>query len=460
MRRRGSLFVVLLFLLSACSGSDDTMTTASSPPSDGPSDGAPPPSSPPPSQPPPSNPPPPSPPASTSGPWPVADLTIYDSAHGLTGTVLDAAPDEAQNIWVATPDALVLLRPGQTTFTRYTAADGLHIVPFVDPAGQSTFSHITAVAGGHANEVFVGYKGFEGVIPPPAPPSCCVPNADFSDPRWSLGQADKVLLQPDGSLQVRHYEFRCDISFNCWENRSTRRMVFAHSGAAAGHLFVGMDHGVVHVFNDTFGDHIHVETWYHTPNQSFPTLKIGEQYGLFVLPTGELLSGGAYGVGLQSWNPDPRAWVQGRFVWAFTTYGPAEPFNSGPHSLDVTAGYREDNRGVAMTPDGTFWFASLTQGLASTKPGVLDDNGDFVLTYRDVPGLPASGLVDLAADPDGTLWIVDNSGRLLRFDPVSRNVRVWQGVSGARRVVVDTTVTPRAVYVAMGNNGLAVIRAP
>jgi hypothetical protein len=36
---------------------------------------------------------------------------------------------------------------------------------------------------------------------------------------------------------------------------------------------------------------------------------------------------------------------------------------------------------------------------------------------------------------------------------------VWPGVSNVRRVVMDTTVTPRALYVSMGNQGLAVIRA-
>lgn len=458
MNGRTIVALGLLCILSACSGSDTSPVTSASQPAPT-QEGNPPPTQPPPTEPTPPSTPPPPPATNPAGPWPLADLTVYSTAQGLVGNVLDAGTDDAQNLWVATPDSLFLLQPGETMFRRFTAADGLHIAPFIDPNGQPTFSYITALAGGGANEVFVGYRGYEGVIPPPAPPSCCVPNADFSDPRWSLGQADKVTLGTDGRLQTRHYEFRCDVSLNCWENRSTRRMVYAHSGAAAGHLFVGLDHGVTHVFNDTFGDHIHVATWYHYPDQSWATLKIGEQYGLFVLPSGELLSGGAYGVGLQEWNPDPRAWVQGRFLWAFTTYGPAEPFNSGPHSLDVAAGYREDQRGVAMTPDGTFWFASLTHGLASTKPGVYDTNGDFVITYRNVPGLPASGLIDLAADPDGRLWIIDNTGRLLRFDPATRSAQVWPGVSGARRVVMDTTVTPRAVYVSMGNNGLAVIRA-
>jgi hypothetical protein len=57
------------------------------------------------------------------------------------------------------------------------------------------------------------------------------------------------------------------------------------------------------------------------------------------------------------------------------------------------------------------------------------------------------------------LWIVDNGGRLLRFNPSNSSVQVWPGVSNVRRVVVDPTVTPRAVYVSMGGQGLAVIRA-
>ena len=429
MDRRSSTVWVLFLVLSACSGSDSPSTSTSPSPAPSPS------------------------------PVPVMDLTTYGSDQGLTGTVIDASPDDNQNIWVATPEALYVLQPGQTTFKRFTAADGLHIQSFTAPNGQPAVTTITAMAGGRANEVFVGYRGYEGEIPPPAPPSCCVPNADFSDPRWALGQADKVTLNPDGTIQIRRYLFLCDVSFNCWEERSARRMTFAHQGLATGHLFIGFDHGVAHVFNDIFGDHIHVITSYHFPDILRPVQKQGEQYGLFVLPSGDLLSGGAYGVGLQQWNADPRAWVNGRFLWAFTTYGTAEPYNNGPHSLDVPAGYREDQRGVAMTSDGTAWFASLTQGLASYNDRTAGGNFDRIQTYTTVPGLPSSGLMDIAADPDGTLWIVDRNGRLLRFTPSTQAVQVWPGISGALRVVMDTTVTPRAVYVAMGTNGLAVIRA-
>lgn len=442
-----AVLCALLFVLGACSGSDNPPAASTTPTSDQPSTS-------PPGQTPPTttNPPPTS---GAAGPWPVTDLQVYAAGQSLTGTVIDASPDDAQNIWAVTSDALYVLRPGQTAFRRYTAADGLHVQTYTDPAtGQVTVSDITAMAGGHANEVFVGYRGFEGEVPPPAPPRCCVAFANFSDPRFHLGQADKITLNADGSIAVRRYEFLCDVTTNCWEEASARRMVFGHNGTAAGHLFIGFDHGVTHVVNDTWGDHIHVETQWHFPDGS-TTLKQGEQYGLALFPNGDLLSAGGYGVGRQPWNPDPKAWVLLNFVWAMTSNGPAEPYNTGPHSLDVPSEYRENNRGAAITPDGTSWWVSPITGLFSYT------SGDFSNTvrYTGVAGLPTSGLMDIAADPDGTLWIVDNGGRLLRFNPSNTSVQAWPGVSNVRRVVVDPTVTPRAVYVSMGSQGLAVIRA-
>ena len=440
-----AVLCALLCVLSACGGSDNTPAASTTPTSDQPSTS-------PPGQTPATNPPPTS---GAAGPWPVTDLKVYAAGQNLSGTVIDASPDDAQNIWAVTSDALYVLRPGQTTFKRYTAADGLHVQTYTDPAtGQVTVSDITSMAGGHGNEVFVGYRGFEGEIPPPAPPRCCVAFADFSDPRFHLGQADKVTLNADGSIAVRRYEFLCDATVNCWEEASARRMVFGHNGTAAGHLFIGFDHGVTHVVNDTWGDHIHVETTWHFPDGSV-TIKQGEQYGLAIFPNGDLLTAGGYGAGRQLWNADPKAWVLNGFVWAMTTNGPAEPYNTGPHTLDVPSDYRENNRGAAITPDGTSWWVSANTGLSSYS------SGDFSNTihYMSVPGLPTSGLMDIAADPDGTLWIVDNGGRLLRFNPSSMSVQVWPGVSNVRRVVVDTTVTPRAVYVSMGSQGLAVIRA-
>lgn len=468
MLKRGGVVWILLCFLTSCSGGDDPPSTASSsqPTQDAPAQQPSPSPTPAPStspatspeNPPPSTPPAPTPTITPAGPWPVMDLAIYSSSQGLIGEVIDAGPDDAQNMWVATPDSLYVLQPGRTAFRRLTAADGLHVQTFTDEFGRQTVSSITALAGGRANEVFVGYRGYEEEIPPPAPPRCCVPNADFSDPRWAMGQGDKVTMNPDGTIQIRRYLFLCDNNANCWEERSVRRMIFGHSGTAAGHLFVGFDHGITHVFNDTFGDHTHVQTIWHYPDGR-NVQRMGEQYGLALFPNGNVLTAGAYGVGMQPWNPDPKAWVDGSFVWAFTTSGPAESYNTGPHSLVVPSGYREDNRGAAVSPDGTAWWVGLLTGLSSYNHTVARGNHSFIRTWNQVPGLPTSGLIDIAADPDGTLWIVDNSGRLLRFNPTTATVQVWPGVSSVRRIVMDTTVIPRALYVSMGTNGLAVIRA-
>jgi hypothetical protein len=366
-----------------------------------------------------------------AGPWPESALVVYPTP----GPLIDGGPDDAQNIWAVGPDALYLLQPGHTAFRRYTAADGLHITPFVDPSGNSTISFITAVAGGGADEVFVGYYGYESTDP-------------FADieAQKELGNADKILLRADGTLDITRYFFRCDYQRStCWEDRSVRRMLYAHDGPAAGHLFLGFNHGVSHVFADSWGDHIHVEVWYHNSDGTV-TEKIGEWFALALTSDGDLWTGGRYAAGLQPWNPTPHAWVDGRYTFAFTV-------DSSDHLLNQPTGYREDERGAAVTPDGTVWLASFG-GLASWNPNAANGNYNQIRRWPGVGG----ELADIAADPDGTLWIVGLDERFVRFDPATGTVTPWPGISGARRVIVDRSVTPRAVYVSM-DSGLAVIRA-
>src|SRR5678815_5662148 len=101
------LAVCALFcLLAACGGSDSSPPTTASSPS---------------SSPPPGQPPAPPPSGGAAGPWPVADITTYNATQSLMGSIIDASPDDAQNIWAVTPDSLYVLPPGQTTFRRYTA---------------------------------------------------------------------------------------------------------------------------------------------------------------------------------------------------------------------------------------------------------------------------------------------------------------------------------------------------
>jgi hypothetical protein len=84
------------------------------------------------------------------------DMAIYNSSQGLIGDVIDAATDDAQNLWVATPESLYVLQPGKAAFRRLTAADGLHVQIFTDPFGRQAVSHITALACGCANEGLSG----------------------------------------------------------------------------------------------------------------------------------------------------------------------------------------------------------------------------------------------------------------------------------------------------------------
>jgi hypothetical protein len=261
-----------------------------------------------------------------------------------------------------------------------------------------------------------------------------------------LGNGDRVAVDGSNHLTITRYLFRCDYEWanGCWENRSPRRIMFQHMGVAAGHSFWGFNHGVSHVFNDTFGDHVHPEVWYQFDGGM--TEKIGEFYGIAILPTGDVWMAGRYAVGLQPFNPQPHFdWVNGRFIYAFTT-------DTSDHSLNTQVGYTENNRGAAVTPDGVLWLARLGGGLVSWDP--KSNNYNAIRRWSQVP----ANLLDVQADPDGTLWLVDQGGTLYRFTPGTGALATWPGVGGVTRIYVDTMVSPRAVYVSM-SSGLAVIRA-
>ncbi|HEX6835832.1 MAG TPA: hypothetical protein VF334_04630 [Polyangia bacterium] len=383
------------------------------------------------------------------GPWPLDDLKIYGAADGLGGGLVDANPDDAQNIWAANGETLYVLRPGSTTFQAFTAADGLHIGPFTDPSGSANETRITAIAGGAAGQVYVGYYGYESE------------NA-YADPVAvrPLGNGDDVKLAATGKLSIARLLFQCDAErYNgCWENRSPRRIIYSHDGVAAGHSWWGMNHGVTHVLGDDFGDHVHPEIFRTPPSGTTGEMKLGEFYGIAPDAKGNLWMAGRYGVGLQPWDPKPHGpdagndeWVSGHFIFAFTT-DTSDHIVGEANGPWVPAGYTENNRGAAVGPDGKLWLARLGGGLVSFDPAT--GNPANIQRYSQVP----SDLLDVQADPDGTVWLVNSSGALLRFDPRSGVLQTWPGVGGVTRIYVDTMVTPRAVYVSM-SAGLAVIRA-
>jgi hypothetical protein len=352
---------------------------------------------------------------------PLPLMEFLGGAAGLGTPVVDASPDESGNLWVVTPDALYIRRAGQTDFRRYTNADGLHI-----------YSYITAVQGGAQDEGWVGLEGHD------APD----PNLDPLNIKVE-GHAEHVHLQPDGTITSLHYaELHTDVSANYWENPSARRLLYAHDGAAAGHLFMGMNHGIDHVFNDTWGDHIHVEVYFPDGSGAY-----GEWYGLAVLPDGTLWTCGRMACGLVRWNPSAQAWVNAGYEYAFTVF-------TADHGLMVPMAYREDHVGVAVATDGTVYMLSRDFGLATWLPIAGHYNyGDIRRTT--VPNLGTG--VDIVADPDGSLWIADQA-QVLRYDPASGGATHFDlPSSDIRRLYMDTHAHPRTLYVSTGD-GVAIYR--
>jgi hypothetical protein len=350
----------------------------------------------------------------------------WGSADGLRGPILDVSADEAGNLWAISADTLFLLTPTASRFVAFGNAEGLHVEHFTAFDGSSQVTSLTAIAGGAANQVFVGYLGYESPDP----------TVDTLAQR-ALGNADRVSYDPtSGRIQVVRYQLHCTYdSAHCWENRSVRRLVYAHSGAAAGHLFLGGNHGADHLRDDAIGDHVHPETQWVMGAQRQEHL--GEQRGIAVADDGGLWVASRYGVGQMNWNPDPVGWVSARFRIAFSTY-------TADHALDEPWGYTEDNRGAAVASDDTVWLASHNHGLTSWNPHT---SMSTMKHWATTGGLPASGLADVAADADGSVWLVLDSGALLHFLPSTGTVMTTT-ITDARRVVLDRRSTPRALYVA------------
>jgi hypothetical protein len=161
-------------------------------------------------------------------PWGGEGLTFQGASVGLDDALVDVSSDEGQDLWAVSSTALYVRRPGDARFHRYTNTDGLHIS-----------SAVTAVAGGGAGE---GWVGLEGYI-----------DNDTSDDTLDqkrLGKAEHVTLHPDGTITSLHYaDMHNDVSANYYETRSARRLLYSHAGPSAGHLFLGSNHGVTHVFH-------------------------------------------------------------------------------------------------------------------------------------------------------------------------------------------------------------------
>ncbi len=136
--------------------------------------------------------------------------TFYGPQNGGPHDVYQVTADEGGNIWVAGgEDGLFLLRPGETTFERFTMADGLRPYGYLpdgsDPIGPK-FLKVIAVTGGPAGTVFVGYEGLPGCEnawdTAANRPTATNPGLAYV---YKSGDADKVSLTATG-IDVVHYD--------------------------------------------------------------------------------------------------------------------------------------------------------------------------------------------------------------------------------------------------------------
>lgn len=410
----------------------------------------------------------------TPGPWPTAPLTVFGPEAGLTEPIIEASTDEAQNIWAVSHEALFLLRPGETRFRRYTASDGLWLHN-AEPPG------ITAVTGGAANEAWVGYQG-----------------ADVEDtqrdPLRFRGKLDRVVLNPDGTLRVIHYDVHnndavgfdengevirlpdggvdpqyTDWSFN--ENRTVKRFLYDHL-YNPGTLYVGFNHGVSRIepehYDDVHGfdyaDHVHPVV-----RDQNGTQRMGDWRALALDPTervhkrtgearrGTLWMGGKWTAGGMNWTPSLFDWTRNErnpFWKAFMT----------PPVFPVTDGDPVHIWGIAAMGDGSVYVASGPGSGGFTPMGLAHwkDRRPWTYIAPEEIGLPSREIIDLQRLPDETLLVLTRRDGLWHWDPQPFPNGTMLGqielpTRRLERLYVDQMVSPPAVYIG-SDEGVLLLR--
>ena len=428
------------------------------------------------------------------GPWPVANFT-YGAANGIQETpVVGTSTDESQNLWVATPQALYLLRPGDGAFRRYDASDGLHFqsnpalycgaIPAARGAtscplgneeyGAAKYPGITEIVGGGPNEVFVGYAGSEPVLDPNT-------GYDDADPGRHDGKIDRVRLNGDGTITVDRFDMLSNQhGRRYWHDRTIDRLVYDHF-IYPHTLYSGSNHGVTMFLPDQFvypsatlgfdasvnlwmGDHLHAQVCYHPVPGGACSLRVGDWRGLAIAPDGDLWHAGKWAAGkirwsaIQDWYWTPRPDGSGNAIVPAFTGNLLFPAPQEGDAVNMTA--------VAVARDGTVWFATKSTG------GGLDGLGYGIVTWspgqglvaydpRDL-GLPEYDVQDLVALPDGRVVLAGPSSGLAFYDPAtgtSKSLRAGQGIPSGQvtRLEVDTMVDPPALHVSTAA-GAAVLR--
>ena len=422
------------------------------------------------------------------GPWPRENVQ-YGAAQGIQEPrVVGVTTDEAQNLWVATHAALYLLKPGETRFRRFAAADGLHLMS--NPAsycddwapdhacpilGGAADPGITEIIGGGPGEVFVGYQGItEG-------------SGDYTDPNRHSGGLDRARLDGAG-LQVTRLQMVSGASVEFWHNRTVVRLVYDHF-VHPHELYVGTNHGVDRMlpdryrepkkgewFNDVnkewMADHLHPQVCFHHACTNESDLRLGDWRGLALTPEGDLWVAGRWTAGKIRWTQSIADWFSRpgsqAFQLAFGDPYPAAPNADGFVNEPVFRPPQEGDAvalsAVAVAPDGRVWFASAATYTQDPTYGVAVWDGRAFRTLDPGSDLGmAEGTVrDLVALPDGRLVLAGATTGLALYDPRSgRSTPLrgpkWLPDDRVARLELDRMVDPPALHVSTAG-GAAVLR--
>jgi hypothetical protein len=444
------------------------------------------------------------------GPWPRENVS-YGSAEGLDLSwpgVVGFSTDETQNQWAATNSALYLMRPGDKTFRRYDASDGLHLqsnaVQYCDTNfaggdktcpifGAASNPGITEITGGGPNEVFVGYASDHNWGDPN--------DGTWGDPFRHMGKVDRVRLKADGTLEVVRFDMVSGNTPMYWHDRYVFRLLYDHF-IHKHELYVGTEHGIDKISPDKWfepqnknwpyleylywmSDHLHPRLCLHewcTGDEGRDTQMMGGWAALAIAPDGDLWAGSVFSAGkiiytelAAELNPDGTPNPSGSTGW-FQRGGSAYSYNFGerwcgsagqvkmwvdgtgwvmspcspgtgwPPVFPVPSpGDPANTNAVTVTSDGMVWWSSPTYGIAKFA--------GHQFTYVTPAQVGTTGTVkDMVALPDGRLAIGTSNDGLILWNPgtgASTAVRAGSGLPDnyVNRLELDMMVSPPALHV-------------
>jgi hypothetical protein len=428
-----------------------------------------------------------------TNPWGTANATYAAAAGILEQPVVGATTDEAQNLWVATHAALYLLKPGEHTFRRFDARDGLHLqgnpVRYCDSDiaggdrqcpiyGAAADPGISEIEGGAPGEVFVGYFGTDDG------------SADWNDPNRHSGKVDRVRMTASGSLQVDRFDLVFSNSAQYWHDRTVQRMLYDHL-LHPHELYVGTNHGVDRILPDKYrppgqgewflaatrdwlADHLHPQVCYpRACDASDGNLRLGDWKGLALSTDGHLWVGGRWTAGQIRRTSDLEHWVNrpGSEIFAVAFgdpyKGPCSGYCNQPVFMVPAEGDVISVQATAVAPDGRVWFASGRTTSFDVPRGLAAWDGKSFKYFdpqRD-GGMAENDIRDMVALPDGRLVLAGANTGIVFWNPqTGAHVAMRAGAElpddHVLRLKLDRMVDPPTLYVATYGGALALRRLP